>query len=146
MRRTACLLWLPVLVTPGCGGTGEAADPSAILGEDVHYQGADGSAPASAGTPGADPAQQPASEADCRRAAKNLVALGYDMAVAEEPDATKQEELREQRGEALNDENAQQLVNTWTKECLERGDSKAVAHCLARLKSENDVGKCDPGP
>jgi hypothetical protein len=74
------------------------------------------------------------------------VALGYDLAIAEEPDTAKQQQLREQRSEALNDENARQLVNTWTKECLERGDTKAVAHCIAQLKSEQDVGKCDPGP
>lgn len=146
MHPSARSYWPVVLVLEACGGSGEAADPSEILGEDLNYRGANTSAPSADAARQSDPSQQPASKADCERAAKKLVALGYDMAIAEETDPEKQRQLRNERGAALEGENAQQLVQTWTNECLERGDTKAETDCVARLESEDDITRCDPGP
>jgi hypothetical protein len=134
------------LLLAACAGTGEAADPSQILGEDASYADAEGSAPNTQPRQAADPAQQPASEADCKRAAEHVVALGYDLEIDSESDPAVKERMRKERAEALSSETAQHYVRATSDECLAQGSTKADTACLVSAKSEADVERCVAGP
>lgn len=143
LRRRLIRSLPALLLLTACGGTGEAADPSEILGDDLHYRGADGTAPNQGAPPKEEPSMQPASEAECKRAAEHLVALGYDLEVARIADPVKRQLGHERRAEVLGSEEARLHVRELTQELLQQGRTKAEIECFVRAKSEEALERCE---
>jgi hypothetical protein len=141
----------------GCVGAKEAEDPKDILGEELEKDGVygGGTAPDSPRDHSADPGSParpataandvPATRAECETAARHLVELGIDLAIAEEPDAAKKKKLAAEKSTAMTSERARAHIAEWTKECVERRTTRGEAHCIARIKQERDIDACVGG-
>ena len=159
LRYLQIIFWLgTVHLATGCGGPKEAENPRDLLGEDLNHGGVygGGTAPDTPGAPPEEPEQaakpgarkpgDPASSADCARAADHLVKLGIDLAIREETDQGKKQQMLQDREAALHSERAETHRKEWARECLERGTTVREAECIAKIRRELDIDACVGGP
>ena len=72
--------------------------------------------------------------------------LGVDLAIREETDREKKQQLIADREAALQSERAQTHRKEWTRECIERGTTVREARCIAKIRAEKDIDACVGGP
>ncbi|MCA9643766.1 MAG: hypothetical protein H6718_09335 [Polyangiaceae bacterium] len=123
-------------LTSACGGPGQAEDPRDILGEDLYYDGQDGTQGTKPGAP--DPLDREANEAECRKAFTHIQRIGAENAARAEKDPVKAKQIRD----AANSANAKAAVERDVKRCLAEGVSAREALCYSKLRassSEEDL-------
>lgn len=142
----------------GCPGPKEAENPRTLLGEDLMHEGVYGGGsapdtpggavdqPPNTGRPGTDSPDAAATRRECAAAASHLVALGIELAIREEADPAKKQQLSADREAALNSDRAMEHREEWTRECLERKTTAREARCIARIRAEGDIDACVGGP
>lgn len=142
--RVLATLMLGVLLL-GCGKR-EAADPRDVLGDEMTYGGVDGRTgePTAPGK-GKSGSDEPADTDECEAAAEHLVALGIDLAIQQEQDPQKKQQLQADRERALASAGARKLAQQWTQECLDRGDTRAEVRCILKATREADLERCAAG-
>lgn len=143
-------LILSLFLAASCGQK-QAADPRAVLGEEMNYGGVDGRTGEPTGTPKpavAEDDAEPASPDECREAAEHLVEFGLERAIEDEADPELKQKLKAELERGEDSDLLRQLrerwSKQWTQECLDRGDSRAEVRCILSATREEDLERCAP--
>lgn len=138
--RSSAALWalgVALGLLSACGGPGQAENPRDILGDDLYYQGEDGTQGTHPGAP-TDPLDRVATEAECRKAFTHIQEVGAENAARAETDPAKAKQIRD----SARSEQAKAAVEKDVKRCLAEGVSAREALCYAKLRataSEEDL-------
>jgi hypothetical protein len=120
-------------------------DPRDILGDELDYGGVD----ARTATPGSsrapDPAESqtgPATRAECERACRHIVLLGFRLERTNEPDPARRRELEAEHARDMQSLEVQRRIRELTDDCLAKRTSRREAKCILAVEHADQIDRC----